>query len=110
MRRVFDQFLQPEDILSYFDPDITIKCRWSFFEEWVQNGLALVEDSTFGKQRTPDTTFSRSRRAETEPCAEGGYRHWLSMAPPLNPRPIDPRVEFPEEIRDRVLEAGRYIQ
>ena len=47
MRRVFEQFLQPEDILCYFDPDITIKCRWSFFEEWVQNGLALVEDSTF---------------------------------------------------------------
>ena len=47
MRRVFEEFLQPEDILCYFDPDITIKCRWSFFEQWVQNGLALVEDCTF---------------------------------------------------------------
>jgi hypothetical protein len=47
MRRVFEQFLRDQDILCYFDPDITIKCRWSFFEEWVQNGLALVEDSTF---------------------------------------------------------------
>ena len=47
MRRVFEQFLQPEDTLCYFDPDITIKSRWSFFEEWVQNGLALVEDGTF---------------------------------------------------------------
>jgi hypothetical protein len=47
MREVFERFLQPDDILCYFDPDITIKCRWSFFEEWVQNGLALVEDCTF---------------------------------------------------------------
>jgi hypothetical protein len=47
MRQVFEQFLQPEDILCYFDPDITIKCPWTFFEKWVQNGLALVEDCTF---------------------------------------------------------------
>jgi hypothetical protein len=47
MRRVFDQFLLPGDLLCYFDPDITVKCRWSFFEEWVQYGFALVEDCTF---------------------------------------------------------------
>ena len=47
MQQMFERFLKTEDILCYFDPDITIKCRWSFFEEWVQNGLALVEDSTF---------------------------------------------------------------
>ena len=47
MRRVFAEFLRPEDILCYFDPDITVKCRWSFFEEWVRYGLALVEDCTF---------------------------------------------------------------
>jgi lipopolysaccharide biosynthesis glycosyltransferase len=28
----------------YFDPDIVIKCRWSFFEEWVNFGIALVEE------------------------------------------------------------------
>lgn len=47
MRQMFTEFLKDEDILCYFDPDITVKCRWSFFEEWVQNGLALVEDATF---------------------------------------------------------------
>lgn len=47
MRQMFTEFLRDEDILCYFDPDITVKCRWSFFEEWVQNGLALVEDATF---------------------------------------------------------------
>jgi hypothetical protein len=47
MRRMFEQFLTDEDMLCYFDPDITVKCRWSFFEEWVQHGVALVEDITF---------------------------------------------------------------
>jgi hypothetical protein len=28
----------------YFDPDIVIKCPWSYYEEWVQTGMALVEE------------------------------------------------------------------
>lgn len=30
--------------LIYFDPDIIVKTKWSFFEDWVKNGIALCED------------------------------------------------------------------
>lgn len=30
--------------LWYFDPDIFIRCNWSFFEEWRQHGIALCQE------------------------------------------------------------------
>jgi hypothetical protein len=32
------------DGLAYFDPDIVIKCNWSFFETWMSHGVALVHE------------------------------------------------------------------
>jgi hypothetical protein len=44
MLSIFNE-LSPEcQALAYFDPDIVVKCRWSFFEDWVSRGIALCED------------------------------------------------------------------
>jgi hypothetical protein len=44
MLEVWDKHCPEAGAMFYFDPDITIKCRWTFFEEWVQGGAALCED------------------------------------------------------------------
>ena len=44
--KIFDRF--PEiDMLFYADPDITFLAPWSFFKDWANLGIALVEDSNF---------------------------------------------------------------
>jgi len=47
MQQLFAE--QPEiSGLFYVDPDITIRCEWSFFERWIGHGIALIQDITNG--------------------------------------------------------------
>jgi hypothetical protein len=32
----------------YFDPDITVRCEWTFFERWVCHGVCLCQEFTMG--------------------------------------------------------------
>jgi hypothetical protein len=44
MSQIFETLDPNIDALFYFDPDIVTKCSWSYFEQWVSCGIALVED------------------------------------------------------------------
>ncbi len=30
--------------IAYFDPDITVKIHWEFFENWISHGVAIVHE------------------------------------------------------------------
>lgn len=42
--KLWEEYCPSVDALFYFDPDITITHRWSYYEEWITYGIALCED------------------------------------------------------------------
>jgi hypothetical protein len=47
MSRVIDQGIATK-YLWYFDPDITVRCNWEFYERWVRHGVAICQEITMG--------------------------------------------------------------
>jgi len=44
MLQLLDGIAKNVNGLFYYDPDIVIKCRWSFYENWISHGVALVHE------------------------------------------------------------------
>ena len=44
MLRLLDGPAKDSDAIAYFDPDIIIKCKWKFYETWMNYGVALVHE------------------------------------------------------------------
>ena len=49
MLELFGKTAPELDTLFYFDPDIVVKCRWAFFEEWAACGVAVVQEIVNGQ-------------------------------------------------------------
>lgn len=47
MLHVLEQLDPAADAVFYFDPDIVVPTRWSYYEEWVSYGVALAEDNHY---------------------------------------------------------------
>lgn len=45
MLRLFNGPAKDADNLAYFDPDIVNLCKWSFYENWMSYGVAMVHEA-----------------------------------------------------------------
>jgi hypothetical protein len=44
MLQIWERHFTDAHAMFYFDPDITIQCKWQFFERWIRWGVALCQD------------------------------------------------------------------
>jgi hypothetical protein len=47
LQRTIDQGIAGKTIW-YFDPDITVRCAWSFYETWASHGVCLCQEHVMG--------------------------------------------------------------
>ncbi|UCH71513.1 MAG: hypothetical protein JSW62_03695 [Thermoplasmatales archaeon] len=44
---ILNRYQKEVESIFYFDPDIVIKCPWSFYEKWISYGVALCQDNCY---------------------------------------------------------------
>jgi hypothetical protein len=65
------------DRVFYLDPDIVIRCPWSFFDQWAQYGVALCQELVMGNM--PETHPLRRQWADWASRQELGRCRSLSQ-------------------------------
>ena len=48
MLDVYKYYCPEVESIFYFDPDVVIKCDWSFYELWIKYGIALCQEIVWG--------------------------------------------------------------
>jgi hypothetical protein len=57
MLDLWEHYCPKAEAIFYFDPDIVIRCQWSYFETWARGGVALCEDINSPLLRTHPLRF-----------------------------------------------------
>jgi hypothetical protein len=65
--------------LFYFDPDVMLLGAWNFFEQWLDYGIAVVEDGSYPLNPTHPLVRGWQAYAKTL-----GYQDWHFMGAQLN--------------------------
>lgn len=77
MLRLLESFGKDAEAIAYFDPDIVIKCQWSFFETWMSCGVALVHEIT-ANDMPPTHPIRRQWEGVIERCGRQVTRNLYS--------------------------------
>jgi hypothetical protein len=71
MMRVLTELEPSAQGIYYFDPDIFVLARWSFFEQWTRYGIAVCEDQSYPINPTHPLV-----RSWQEYAGNLGYPQW----------------------------------
>jgi hypothetical protein len=71
MLRVLEELEPTAEGVYYFDPDMFVVGRWTFFEEWLKFGIAACEDAAYPLNPSHPTAMRWKAYASSL-----GYTHW----------------------------------
>lgn len=69
MLKLYEGLCSDYDALAYFDPDITVRCQWSFFETWMSHGVAMVHE-IISNDMSPSHPIRREWEKVIHKCGE----------------------------------------